>query len=339
MKRLLCGLFILLAAIATASAWTPGGAQENAPPPQVHVARLEGRVDGSAARYVERVISDAQEAGANAVVLELDTPGGSLEATQRIVEAESNAEQLAVIAYVSPRGAQAASAGTFSVTGSDIAAMAPQTRLGAATPILATGQDIPGDLGEKAVNDAAAFLTELARSHGRNEEWAESAVREAASIGAGEALEIGVVEYVEPDLRSLLTAADGERVEPKGITPRLSGAQLVEKPMTFRERHGVPLWVLPVAAILAVAFIVRITMAAVKTSRWKVSTGSEGMVGDIGTVRRAVSGGPAAGGLVFVHGERWRAIPENGERIEVGEEVEVVGFRGSALVVRPVRDR
>ena len=176
--------------------------------------------DGRAAGYVERVISEAEEAEAQAVVITLDTPGGGLDPTQRIVESAINAEGTPVITYVSPQGARAASAGTFVVMASDVAAMAPQTTIGAAAVVDVFGRDIPGILGEKVTNDAVALIRGLAEAHGRNEEWAEAAVREAASANAEEALEIGVVEYVEPDLETVLEAADGERVEPKGITLR-----------------------------------------------------------------------------------------------------------------------
>src|SRR5215207_9385730 len=149
--------------------------------PEVFLARIEGEINSGAAAYVERVISEAEEAEVQSVVLELDTPGGSLDSTQDIVEAESNAEDVAIVTYVKPRGAQATSEGTFVVMGSDVAAMAPQTRLRAAHPVDVFGGDILGDLGEKVTNDAAASITGLASAHGRNEEWAKSAVQESAS--------------------------------------------------------------------------------------------------------------------------------------------------------------
>src|SRR5215207_8956008 len=186
--------------------------------PEVYVAQIKGPIDERTAGYVGRVISSAERADARAVVLEINTPGGSLGATQEIVQTESNAEAVPVISYVGPRGAQAASAGTFVVMGSDVAAMAPQTRLGAAQPVWADGGDIMGALGEKATNDAVALMTGLASAHGRNVEWAESSVRESVSVDAEEALELGVVEHVEPDVEAVLEAVDGERVEPKNIT-------------------------------------------------------------------------------------------------------------------------
>src|SRR5215218_9165073 len=189
--------------------------------PEVYVVGVDGKIDARAAGYVERVVSEAGEA--EAVAIELDTPGGSLDHSQRIVEALSNAQETPLITYVRPQVAEAASAGTFIVMASDVAAMAPQTRLGAATPVTVFGGDIPGTLGEKVTNDAAALIRGLAEAHGRNEEWAEDAVRESASANAEEALEMGVVEHVEPDLGSVLEAAHGERVEPKGGEHRPGG--------------------------------------------------------------------------------------------------------------------
>ena len=304
---------------------------------EIYVARLDGQIDGRAAGYVERVISEAEGAEARAVVITLDTPGGQLDSTQRIVESASNAEGTPVITYVSPQGARAASAGTFVVMASDVAAMAPQTTIGAAAPVDVFGRDIPGILGEKVANDAIALIRGLAEAHGRNEEWAEAAVREATSAHAEEALEIGVVEYVEPDLKTVLEAADGERVEPKGITLRTEGATLVEKPPNFRERFGVPVYAVAIPAVLAVLAVVGLGLVVLRTSRWRVSTGREGLVGEVGVVRKPVTG--PSGGMVFVHGELWRAFPEKAEEaLTPGTEVEVVGFRRTAIVVRRAKN-
>jgi membrane-bound ClpP family serine protease len=304
--------------------------------PEVHVARIEGPIDERTAGYVGRVISSAERAGARAVVLEINTPGGALGATQEIVQAESNAEALPIISYVGPRGAQAASAGTFVVMGSDVAAMAPQTRLGAAHPVAADGKDIPGDLGAKATNDAAALMAGLAEAHGRNGGWAEDAVRESAAVDAAEALELGIVEYVEPDLRAVLEAADGERVGPKNVTLRLEGAAIVQQPPTFAERTGIPRYVLWGGAALAALFVAAVAYTYFTMRSWRVTTGVEGMIGEVGTVRRPVLGD--ASGWVFVHGELWRAVPESPDLVPIkaGTEVEVVALRRGAVVVRPM---
>ena len=306
--------------------------------PEVFVARVDGEIDGRAAEYVGRVISDAGDADASAVVVTLDTPGGRLDATQQMVEDMSAAKEVPVIAYVSPQGARAASAGTFIMMGSDVAAMAPQTRLGAATPVDAFGQDIPGDLGKKVTNDAAAFISGLADAHGRNEAWAESAVTEAAALDASEALDRGVVEYVQPDLKSVLKAADGATVEPKGLTLQTAGAAIVQKPLSFEERFGIPLFALVVPIVVVVLFGAGAVFAILRSRRWRAMTGREGMIGEIGTVRVGISG--SSSGMVFVHGELWRAMPEDPDAppLEPGSDIEIVDFRRAFAIVRPAKE-
>ncbi|MDQ3237855.1 MAG: hypothetical protein M3Q54_09990 [Actinomycetota bacterium] len=337
MKRRKSHLFvlslILIMACAPMACGTRAMSQESEP--EVFVARIDGEIDGRVAEYVGRVISDAEAANARAVAVTLDTPGGRLDSTQEMVEDISGAGEIPVITYVTPQGARAASAGTFIVMGSDVAAMAPQTRLGAATPVDAFGQDIPGDMGEKVTNDAVALITGLAEAHGRDEEWAESAVREAASLDSADALDTGVIEYVEPNLEAVLNAADGETVQPKNLTLDTADAALVQKPPNFEERFGFPLYVL-VISLVVVALLVAGTLRAVfRTSRWRVSTGREGMIGEIGTVRRAVAS--PSGGMVFVHGELWRALPEDLDSppLQPNADVEVVGFRRAFVIVRP----
>ena len=306
---------------------------------EVYVARVDGEIDARAAEYVSRVVSEAAERDVAAVVIELDTPGGDLDSTRKMVQAESNAASVPVITYVTPRGARAASAGTFIVMGSDVAAMAPQSRLGAASPVTAFGGDIPGVLGDKVENDATAFITGLAEAHGRDEEWAESAVRDAAALDAEEALEMGVVEYVEPNLEAVLRAVDGEKVEPKGLTLETAGASLVQQRPSLVERFGAWVYVLAGLILFSAFMLGGAALAARRTRGFRVSTGKEGMIGEVGTVRRRVEG--PTGGTVFVHGELWKALPEdpNAPPIEPESEVEIVGFRRTAIVVRPLTDK
>jgi membrane-bound serine protease (ClpP class) len=326
MKRFLM-LFVLSALLAVGCGGAAG--EDN----EVFVATVEGEINNRAANYVERVISDAEEADASAVAIELDTPGGALTATESIIETISGASEMPVVVYV-PRGGAAISAGTFIVMASDVAAMAPGTRLGAASPVTAFGSDIPGTMGEKVTNDSVALITGLAETHGRNEEWAESAVREAASENAEDALDMEIVEYIEPDLESVLAAADGESLGSKGITLDVADAALVQQNETFRERFGIPLWSVVVPAVLGTLAVVGIAIAAVRTRRWKIATGREGMVGEVGEVRRTVSGSKK--GSVFVHGELWTAVAEDKESppMEPGDEVEIAAFRRSYIVVR-----
>ncbi len=338
MKRYL-NLVLALVVVVLAAGCGVAAAQGEEEP-EVFVADVSKTTDrnnaltGKTVEYLERVISDAGDAEAEAVAVKLSTAGGRVDYTQEIVGTIGDARSMPVFVYVTPRGTRAASAGTFILLAGDVAAMAPDTRTGAATPVSFFGGDIPGDLGEKSRNDAVALITSLAETHDRNEEWAERAVREAEAINAEDALEMNVIEYVEPDLRSLLEAADGETVEAKGIELNTANAALVQQSLTFQERFGFSRWYVAVPAVLLVLFIVGLIFAAVETSRRRVSTGREGMIGEIGTVRRQIG---KSGGTVFVHGELWTALPEEPQMtpMEPGTEVEIVSFRRTAIVVRP----
>ncbi len=135
-----------------------------------------------------------------------------------------------VVVYVYPDGARAASAGVYILMASDVAAMAPQTNLGAATPV-ALGGTMDETMKAKVTNDAAAYIVALAKNHGRNAEWAEEAVRKSVSLTAEQALAMNVVDFVEPDLPTLLTAMDGFVTEPKGLVLHTAGAPVEEVEM------------------------------------------------------------------------------------------------------------
>jgi membrane-bound serine protease (ClpP class) len=187
---------------------------------------LDGVVDPFVADYIEEQIAAAQEQGALAVLLTIDTPGGLDSAMRQITQAILNAG-VPVIGYVFPEGARAASAGTFILLSSHIAAMAPATNVGAAQPVGISG----AVASEKAVNDAAEYIVSIAERQGRNAEWAESAVREAESISAEEALEIGVIDLIAPDVATLLAEVDGMSVTVAGgqeVTLDLEGATIRE---------------------------------------------------------------------------------------------------------------
>src|SRR5207248_7000432 len=129
-----------------------------------------------------------------------------------------------VIVYVAPAGARAASAGAFITEAAALAAMAPGTNIGAASPVASGGADIGGTMGKKVTNDAAAFMRSLAQEHGRNADWAESAVREAAALPASEARAQNVVDLIAPDLADLLQQADGRNVRAAGAEVTLRTA-------------------------------------------------------------------------------------------------------------------
>ncbi|MCB4824810.1 NfeD family protein [Roseicella aerolata] len=176
---------------------------------------VEGGIGPGIAEYVIDGLDRAAAQGAALVVIRLDTPGGLDAATRRIVQAML-ASPVPVAIWVAPRGARAASAGLFLLSAAQVAAMAPGTATGAATPVRlgggGAGSDGQDAMAAKVVNDAAAYVRGLAEYHGRNPDWPEKAVREAASVPAEEALRLGVADLLAADLAPLLAGMDGRRV-------------------------------------------------------------------------------------------------------------------------------
>ncbi len=188
---------------------------------RVVVLPTNGVVDQVMAGYLREGLTRAAADGAEAVIIELDTPGGSLEATREIVQAQLTAD-VPVVVWVGPAGSRAASAGTFLTLASHVAAMAPATNIGAATPISGDGSDIPDDLGEKVMADTVATITAIAEERGRPVEWAVSTVTEAASYTVDEALAAGAIDLKAASLEELLEQLDGRSVELAGRTVTLA---------------------------------------------------------------------------------------------------------------------
>jgi membrane-bound serine protease (ClpP class) len=175
------------------------------------VLKASGVVNPVMSEFLSRGIDAAASEKAEAIVIELDTPGG-LDASMRDIVKNIIASEVPVIVYVSPSGARAASAGVFITLSAHIAAMAKGTNIGAAHPV-AMGQQMDETMLEKVENDAAAYITSLADKRNRNAEWAERAVRESVSIAEKEALELNVIDLVSPSTSSLLETIDGRSVE------------------------------------------------------------------------------------------------------------------------------
>ena len=210
------------------------------------VARLElnGVIDQINAAFVAEGLEVAAEEGSAAVIIQIDSPGGALTSMDVIIKAIL-ASEIPVIAWVAPEGARAGSAATFITLAADVAAMAPNTNIGAASVVGSGGEELPETLAAKVTNDAVARIRELAEAHGRNADWAESAVRDAASIGAAEAVAMQppVADFIAGDVEALLTAIDvGERADGRAYEfdgeplPTLSGLPLRELEMNFGQQ-------------------------------------------------------------------------------------------------------
>lgn len=215
--------FLLLLGTLSLLASTVVGQDEEPGRGRVIVLPTTGVVDQIMSEYLRSGIDRAVREGARAVVIELDTPGGSLDATRDIVQIELSAE-VPVLVWVGPAGARAASAGTFLTLAAHVAAMAPATNIGAATPINSDGSDVSEDLEAKVMNDTIATITSIAEERGRPVDWAVSTVTEARSFTVDEALEAGAIDLKAESIEDLLAQADGMTVDVAGAPTVLDTA-------------------------------------------------------------------------------------------------------------------
>ncbi len=194
--------------LALACGLSPAGSEG----PHVGVLRIDGVIDAISARYLSRAIGKATDDGAVLVVVELNTPGGRLDSTRDMVE-DILAARIPVAVYVAPSGGRAASAGTFITASANFAAMAPATSIGAASPITATGEDLPETLARKINEDTKAFIRGIAEKRGRNAEALEDTVTKALAYSASEAIDLGIVDLVANDMPDLLAQLNGRSAE------------------------------------------------------------------------------------------------------------------------------
>lgn len=238
-------LVLALALLTPLSASAPA-----APGDKVLVVQIDGAISVAARRHVDRAFEQARKEGATAILIQLDTPGGLVSATRDLIR-DIVASPVPIIIYVAPSGARAASAGTFLVYASHLAAMAPGTNLGAATPVQMGGipglpqqpkddkkPSEPSAAEKKSINDVVALLRSLGQMRGRNLDFAEKAVREAATLTAKEAQKQGVVEILAGSVADLLAQADGRKVTVAGKEQTLStrGAVVVNVERDWRTK-------------------------------------------------------------------------------------------------------
>ncbi len=193
--------------------------EEETDRPTVSVIRVEGSIGPMVSNYISRGLEEARERGDEMLIIELDTPGGLLNVTQDIVRMML-ASELPVTVYVSPEGANAGSAGTFITLAAHVAAMAPTTSIGAASPVTMGGGEADTVQQQKIFNYAESFIESVAERRERNVEWAKSAVRDGASITSREALEINVIDFLADNLDDLLDQMHGFEVEGHKLVTR-----------------------------------------------------------------------------------------------------------------------
>lgn len=399
----------------------------------VYVAELDGVISPASSSYLVRVVDVAVKEEAVCLIFKIDTPGGLDVSMREITEKILNAD-VPVVVYVAPKGARAASAGVFILYASHVAAMAPGTNVGAAHPVSMGGGQMDSVMVEKVTNDAVAYLKALAKERGRNEEWAEQAVRESASVDAETAVELGVCELMAEDIGDLVGKLEGRELEVNGreVTLHTEGRPVREVKMTLREQllllltnpniayvllllgiyglffelqnpgmifpgivgaiclilgfysmHVLPVnyagvalivlsailfileiyitshglltiggifalvfgslilfesdvpylrvsWeVIMLVVIIVAAFVILLLTLGVRAQFRKRATGSEGIIGEIGTAKTDIK---LEGGTVFVHGEFWNAVSH--QTIKKGQKVKVVAVKNMILTVK-----
>jgi len=222
MTRLLAAVLMGVLLLAASA-----GAPQAANAPRVLAIHFTSDVNPVTQDWVNSQMSYAASHGYAAAVIVLDTPGGLEESMRKIVQKELSLK-IPVLVYVAPEGARAASAGVWIAQAADVLAMAPNTNIGSSTPIDASGANVGSDLHRKVVNDAAASLRGLAKSHGRNAAWADAAVRKASNLTAVEALHKNVIDLISPSLPALLNTIDGWKSVARDVTLHTKGAEIVD---------------------------------------------------------------------------------------------------------------
>jgi membrane-bound serine protease (ClpP class) len=228
LKKILLSLFIFAAFITLVSA------QGNF----IYLLKVDGVINPASAGYIIKGIEKAEQEGASCLVIEMDTPGGLMESMRSIVKRILTA-QVPIIVYVAPSGSRAGSAGVFITLAAHIGAMAPGTNIGAAHPVQMGEKEMNKEMEEKILNDTVAYIRTIAKQRGKNEQWAEKAVRESVSAKEDEALKLGIIDLVSPNLEDLVSKVDGRRIELSSgnvVTLKVKGLDIKTFKMSFRHQ-------------------------------------------------------------------------------------------------------
>lgn len=203
----------------------------------VHYLKVDGIINPVVSEFLTKGIAAAEQDSAEAIVIQIDTPGG-LDLSMRDIVKAILASEVPVVIYVAPPGSRAASAGLFITYAAHIAAMAPSTNIGSAHPVAMGGEKMDETMVKKVENDAVAYIQGIAKKRGRNAEWAEKAVRESVNVTAEEALKLNIIDLIAPDREALFEAIDGREVEVVSgkRTLQIKGAEVVEVEMGLRYR-------------------------------------------------------------------------------------------------------
>jgi len=228
LQKIFLSLLLVFAFISIISAQSNG----------IYLLPVDGVINPASAGYIIEGIEKAEKEGAACLVIQLDTPGGLMESMRSIVKRILSA-QIPIIVYVAPSGSRAGSAGVFITLAAHIAAMAPGTNIGAAHPVQMGEKETGKEMEAKILNDSVAYIRTIAKQRGRNEQWAEQAVRESVSVKEDEALQLGIIDLVSPSLEDLLSRVDGRRIELSSgnvVTLKTTGVAVKTIPMSFRDK-------------------------------------------------------------------------------------------------------
>jgi membrane-bound serine protease (ClpP class) len=212
----LCSVFLLGMILVNGRSPEVGADQPKHDRPLVLLLDVDGTINPALADYIVKGIQKAEQEKATCVIIRMDTPGGLVTTTKTIIKEMINA-RMPVVVYVAPSGSSASSAGALITVGADVAAMAPQTNIGAAHPVGGRGEEISGAMSEKILNDLTAYMRGIVVKKGRNEDWVDKAIRESVSVTAKEALELKVIDLIADSVPDLLNKLDGRTLDKEGL--------------------------------------------------------------------------------------------------------------------------